>query len=96
MFLLNIHRRGRREGEGRKEEKRKGRTEEIRDEEEGKERGMDGGDLADPNSAPIGFFFFLNEGPEARAAARRYSEYWMLPPPLPLSLSIPPTFSRNQ
>lgn len=41
---------------------------------------MNGGDLADPNSAPIGFL--LNEGPEARAAARRFSEYWMLPPPL--------------
>lgn len=55
---------------------------------------MDGGALADPNSALIGFF--LNERLEARAAARRYSEYWMLLSPLPRSLSIPPTFSRNQ
>lgn len=54
-------------------------------EEDGKERGMDRGDLADPNSASIGFF--LNEGPEARAAAKRYSEYWMLPPPILLSFN---------
>lgn len=51
---------------------------------------MDRGDLEEPNSAPFLFFFssfFLNEGPEERAAARHYSEYWMLPPPLPLNFN---------
>lgn len=84
VFFLNIHRRFRRQQTGggrmRRAERGRGWVQVI----------------GSQNLHPLTFyfylficFFFLNEGLEARAAARHSSEYWI---PL-LSLSIPPTFA---
>lgn len=111
IFTDNLGGRGHKEGgggrRGKEKEEEKGRGEiKGRDEqgrwEKKKKGGVDGGDLADSKLCThwLLFFFFSEtkgtRGESCSEALLRILDAPSSPPSLPLSLSIPPTFSRNQ